>query len=105
MTKRRCDTWQNANSAVRMCHSALRFPTHTDVQTEHGSPTLEELRQLLTVLPREFTLALVAFAPVRLQEPFDFKRMIKRLLKAVSFSFVIFDSQFVFFNHPKHNPL
>jgi hypothetical protein len=71
-----------------MCHSALRFPTHTDVQTEHGNPTLEELRQLLTALPREFTLAHVAFAPVRLQEPFDFKRMIKRLLKAVSFSFV-----------------
>jgi hypothetical protein len=73
-----------------MCHSALRFPTHTDVQTEHGNPTLEELRQLLTALPREFTLAHVAFAPVRLQEPFDFKRMIKRLLKAVSFSFWCF---------------
>ena len=80
------DTWQNANSAEKMCHSALRFPIHTGVQTEHGSPMLRELRLLLTELPREFTLALAAFAPVRLQEPFDFKRMIERLLKAVSFS-------------------
>lgn len=82
------DTWQNANSAEKMCHSALRFPIHTDAPTEHGSPTLKELRQLLTALPREFMPALVAFAQVRLQEPFDLKRMIKRLLSGSLFFYL-----------------
>ncbi len=62
------DKWQNANSAVKMLLSVSRFPTHTDVQTEHGSLTLRELRPLLTELQREFMLAPVAFAPVRLPE-------------------------------------
>ena len=38
--------WPNANIVVRTLLSALRFLTHTDVQTEHGNQTLEELRQL-----------------------------------------------------------
>ena len=73
---------------------------------------LRELRLLLTELPREFTLALAAFAPVRLQEPFDFKRMIERLLKAVSFSlpakirrFVAFADWLVVTQSTEHNLL
>ena len=34
--------WQNANIVVKTLLSASRFLTHTDVQTELGSPTLKE---------------------------------------------------------------
>jgi hypothetical protein len=34
--------WQNVNFATRKLLSASRFLTHTDVQTELGSPTLKE---------------------------------------------------------------
>ena len=37
--------WQNVNFVTKKLLSASRFLTHTDVQTEHGSPTLRELRQ------------------------------------------------------------
>lgn len=36
---RRCGQWQNAKSAVRALHLELRFPTHTEEQTEHGNQT------------------------------------------------------------------
>lgn len=36
--------WQNAISAERALLSALRFLTHTDVQTEHSSPMFRRLR-------------------------------------------------------------
>ena len=58
--------WQNANFVTKRLLSASRFLTHTDVQTEHGNPTLRELRQSLTALPAEFMLAHAACAPVRL---------------------------------------
>ena len=37
--------WQNANFVTKRLLSASRFLTHTDVQTEHGNPTLKELKQ------------------------------------------------------------
>ncbi len=72
LQKRRCTKWQNVNSAAKMSLSASRSPIHTDAPTEHGSRMLKESRPLLTVLPKESTLAPVAFAQVRLPEPFDF---------------------------------
>ena len=56
-----------------MCLSALKFHTHTDVQTEPGSPTSRELRLLLTVLRKEFMHVLVAFVPAKLHAPSDLK--------------------------------
>ena len=75
------DKWQNANSAVKMLLSVSRFPTHTDVQTEHGSRTLSVLRQSLTVLRARYMLAHVACVQVRLHVPFNGKMMIQRLSK------------------------
>lgn len=46
--------------------SASRFPTHTDVLTEHGNPTLSALRLLLTVHPVVYMHAHAAFVQVRL---------------------------------------
>ena len=37
--------WQNVNFVTKKLLSASRFLTHTDVQTEHGNPTLKELKQ------------------------------------------------------------
>ena len=58
--------WQNVNFATRKLLSASRFLTHTDVQTDLGSPTLKEYNQSLSALPVEFMLAHAACAPVRL---------------------------------------
>lgn len=49
--------WLNVKYAERAFLSALKYLTHTDVQTKCGSPTSEELKPLLTELPREFMFA------------------------------------------------
>ena len=66
----RCNRkWQSAKYAARELHSDTMFLTPTERQTELGSPTSEELRQLLvTANTRQFTFALVVSDPVRLQE-------------------------------------
>ena len=73
-----------------MCLSALKFHTHTDVQTEPGSPTSRELRLLLTVLRKEFMHVLVAFVPAKLHAPSDLKP--KRLEAAFGSLFFILKS-------------
>ena len=58
--------WQSAKYAARVLHSDTMYPTPTERQTELGSPTSEELRQLLvTANTRQFMFALVVSDPER----------------------------------------
>lgn len=58
--------WQSAKYAARVLHSDTMYPIPTERQTELGSPTSEELRQLLvTANTRQFTFALVVSDPAR----------------------------------------
>ena len=41
MKGRRCNQWQNVKFAAKRLLLVLRFPTHTDVLTEHGSQMLK----------------------------------------------------------------
>ena len=54
--------WQNAKFVARVLHSVSRSAILTEDQTEHGSLTLERLKQLLTEHLKQSVFAAVVSA-------------------------------------------